>query len=285
MRKNLLLFGAFVGTFLLASCSGGSKSKPVYSAADVKEASEVIQYYGTSLEVLKNVVKGKDVNAVLGYMEQQGKAPQVPVVAPPFVSEKDTMELMNPGTYFSEEVRMNLKENYAGLFRSRDQFYATFDKYLAFVKAKKQAEANQLLEVNYQLSVEMTEYKQNIFDILAPVVEQAENVILSDNPLKEQLTAVRKMDASMRSIVNLYTRKHVMDGLRLDLKIAELSKEVNAAKKIPEVTGHSEEMKSFQVYLSESEAFLQKVQKNRATGQYSDEDYEMLSSAYETSMI
>lgn len=285
MRKNLLLFGALVSTFLLVSCGSGSKSKPAYSAADVKEASEVIQYYGISLEVLKNVADGKNVNAVLGYMEQQGKAPQVPVVTPPFVSEKDTMELMNPGTYFNEETRMNLKENYVGLFRSRDRFYATFDKYLAYVKAKKQTEANQLLEVNYQLSVEMTEYKQNIFDILSPVVEQAESVILSDNPLKEQLIAVRKIDVTMRSIVNLYTRKHVMDGLRLDLKIAELSKEVEAARKIPEVTGHAEEMKSFQSYLSEAETFLGKVQKTRAGGQYSDEDYEMLSSAYETSMI
>lgn len=285
MRKNLLLFGALVVTFLFASCGGGGKSKPVYNAADVKEASEVIQYYGISLEVLKNVAKGKDVNAVLGYMEQQGSAPQVPAVTPPFVSEKDTMELMNPGTCFSKEVRASLKENYAGLFRSRDRFYATFDKYLAYVKAKKQSEANQLLEVNYQLSVEMTEYKQNIFDILSPVVEQAENVILSGNPLKEQLTAVRKIDTSMRSIVNLYTRKHVLDGLRLDLKIGELSNELDAAKKLPEVTGHTEEMKSFHTYLSEAETFLHEVQKLRGTGQYSDEDYEMLSSAYETSMI
>lgn len=285
MRKNLLLFGALVGTFLLASCGGGNQKKPAYSAADVKDASQVIQYYGTSLEVLKHVADGKDINAVLGYMEQGGKAPQIPDIAPPFVSEKDTMELMHPGTYFNEETQVNLKQNFAGLFRTRDQFYATFDKYLAYVKAKKQAEADKLLEVNYQLSTEMTEYKQNIFDILSPFVANAESIILADNPLKEQLTAVRKIDATMRSIVNLYTRKHVVDGLRLDVKISELGSEIEAAKKLPEVTGHEGEMKSFQAYLVQAEDFLNKVQAARGTGQYTEADYEMLTSTYGLSMI
>lgn len=285
MRKKILLFGALVGTFMLASCGGGSSKKPVYSAADVEAASQVIQYYGTSLEVLKNVDKGKDINAVLGYMEQRGKAPQIPGIAPPLISEKDTVELMNPGTYFNEETQANLKLNYAGLFRTRDQFYATFDKYLAYVKANKQAEANKLLEVNYQLSTEMTEYKQNIFDILSPFVANAESIILADNPLKEQLTSVRKIDATMRSIINLYTRKHVADGLRLDVKTTELGNEIAAAKKLPEVSGHEGEMKSFRAYLAEAEAFLNKVQKARGTGQFFDADYEMLTSAYEASMI
>lgn len=74
MKKNLLFFGALVSAFLLASCSGGSKSKaPVASTADIENATEVIKYYNTSLGVLKDMVKEKDVNAVLDYMEQKEK--------------------------------------------------------------------------------------------------------------------------------------------------------------------------------------------------------------------
>lgn len=285
MKKNLVLSGVLVGLFLLASCGGGSKKETTYSAADVKDANEVIQYYGTSLEVLGNVAGGKNINAVLGYMEQEGKAPEVPVVAPPFVPEKDTMMLMNPGIYFNEGTRQALKENYAGLFRSRAQFYANFDQYLTYVKAKKQAEANKLLDTAYQLSTEMTEYKQNVFDILSPAVAQAERVILLGNPLEEQLVSVRKIDATMWSIVNLYTRKHVADGVRLDLKIGELSDELNAARRLPAIAGHDAEVKSFEVYLSEAEAFLRMVKQARGTGKFTNEDYEILNNAYAASMI
>ena len=96
MRKNLLCFAALISAFLFASCSGGSKSVSA-TTADVENAAEVIQYYNTSLNVLSNMVKEKDVNAVLGYMEQKGKVPTVLAIAPPAVSEKDTFALMNPG--------------------------------------------------------------------------------------------------------------------------------------------------------------------------------------------
>ena len=169
MRKNLLCFAALISAFLFASCSGGSKSKSVSATtADVENAAEVIQYYNTSLNVLSNMVKEKDVNAVLGYMEQKGKVPTVLAIAPPAVSEKDTLALMNPGSCFNEATRQNLKQSYVGLFNARTKFYANFDRYLSYLKAKDYSKADKLLDVNYQLSKEMAEYKQNVFDILSP---------------------------------------------------------------------------------------------------------------------
>ena len=44
---------------------------------------EVIKYYNTSLGVLKDMVKEKDVNAVLDYMEQKGKTPALSAIVPP----------------------------------------------------------------------------------------------------------------------------------------------------------------------------------------------------------
>lgn len=286
MKKNLLFFGALVSAFLLASCSGGSKSKaPVASTADIENATEVIKYYNTSLGVLKDMVKEKDVNAVLDYMEQKGKVPALTAIAPPTVVAKDSATVMNPGDYFNRETRQNLVQNYAGLFKARAEFYANFDTYLSYLKKKDVTKAKQLLEANYQLSTQMSEYKQNVFDILSPFTEQAEQVLLADSPLKEQIMSVRKMSATMQSILNLYARKHMMDGPRIDLKVAELTKQLDAAKKLPAVNGHESEMKSYQTFLSQVEIFIKQVQKAREKGEYSDADYDMLTSAYETSII
>ena len=287
MRKILLCFVVLASAFWFTSCSGGSKNKAVSATmtADVENAAEVIQYYNTSLNVLGSMVKEKDVNAVLGYMEQKGKAPTLLAIAPPAVSEKDTLALLNPGNCFNEATRQNLKQSYAGLFDARTKFYANFDRYLSYLKAKEYAKADKLLDVNYRLSKEMAEYKQNVFDILSPFTEQAEQVILADNPLKDQIMAIRKMSSTMQSIINLYARKPVFEGARIDHKLIELKKQLEAARKLPAVTGNESAMKSYQAFLNQVEIFIGKVQKVREKAEYTDADYEMLTSAYETSII
>ena len=84
MKKKFLLFGALVGALLLSSCSGGSKKQTVSSESteELDDASKVINYYHMSLAVLRHVANAKDINAVLGYMEQTGKVPEVEPIAP-----------------------------------------------------------------------------------------------------------------------------------------------------------------------------------------------------------
>ena len=275
MKKNILLFGALIGAFLLVSCSGGNKKQAASSVTpeDLDNASKVINYYHTSLIVLRHVANAKDVNAVLGYMEQTGKVPEV--------SARDTAELMDPGDYFNIQVRQNLKQSYRGLFSARAQFYDNFNKFLSYKQAKETAKAGKLLDENYRLSVEMSEYKQVIFDILSPLTEQAEKELLADEPLKDQIMAMRKMSGTVQSIMNLYSRKHVLEGARIDVKMAELKKELEAAKKLPAVTGYDEEQKNYYSFLSSVESFMKDMQKARDKGAYSDADYNAMSEAYE----
>lgn len=284
MKKRILLLGALAGVFLLVSYSGGNKKQATVSTVtpeELDDASKVINYYHTSLIVLRHVANAKDMNAVLGYMEQTGKVPEVAPIAPPEISARDTAELMNPGDYFNAEVRQNLVQNYKGLFASRAQFYANFDKFLSYRQSKNTEETAKLLKENYRLSVEMSEYKQVIFDILSPLTEQAEKELLVDEPLKEQIMAMRKMSGTVQSIMNLYSRKHAMDGMRIDVKMAELKKELEAAKKLPTVTGYEEELKNYHSFLSTVELFIKDMQKARNKGAYSDADYKALSAAYE----
>ena len=81
-----------------------------------------------------------------------------------------------------------------------------------------------------RLSVEMSEYKQVIFDILSPLTEQAEKELLADEPLKDQIMAMRKMSGTVQSIMNLYSRKHVLEGARIDVEDGRIEERTRSCK-------------------------------------------------------
>ena len=278
MGKNLLILGAFVSALMLASCVGGKKETVTYTPEEIADAGQVMKYYDASLALLKNVVKERDVNAVLGYMEQKTEVPMFSYIMSPVISKKDSAEVMLPGECFGADVRQNLIQNYAELFQSRNQFYANFNKYLSLLKEKKTEGMVDLLNDNYELSVVMSECKQNIFDILSPIASNAQRVLLAENPVKEQIIAMKSMSTTMQSIINLYARKHVEDKSRLDLKIMELRLQLDAAEKLPVVKGHEEESEKFKDFLSKTEGFLKIVQDARQKNSYADEDFEEISS-------
>ena len=278
MGKNLLVLSVWVSVLMLASCVGSKKETVTYTPEEIADAGQVMKYYDASLALLKNVVKERDVNAVLGYMEQKTEVPMFSYIMSPVISKKDSAEVMLPGECFGADVRQNLIQNYAELFQSRNQFYANFNKYLSLLKEKKTEGMADLLNDNYELSVVMSECKQNIFDILSPIASNAQRVLLAENPVKEQIIAMKSMSTTMQSIINLYARKHVEDKSRLDLKIMELRLQLDAAEKLPVVKGHEEEAEKFKDFLSKTEGFLKIVQDARQKNSYADEDFEEISS-------
>lgn len=278
MGKNLLVLSVWVSVLMLASCVGSKKETVTYTPEEIADAGQVMKYYDTSLALLKNMVKERDVNAVLGYMEQKTEVPMFSYIMSPVISKKDSAEVMLPGECFGADVRQNLIQNYAELFQSRNQFYANFNKYLSLLKEKKTEGMADLLNDNYELSVVMSECKQNIFDILSPIASNAQRVLLAENPVKEQIIAMKSMSTTMQSIINLYARKHVEDKSRLDLKIMELRLQLDAAEKLPVVKGHEEESENFKDFLSKTEGFLKIVQDARQKNSYADEDFEEISS-------
>ena len=278
MGKNLLVLSVWVSVLMLASCVGSKKETVTYTPEEIADAGQVMKYYDASLALLKNVVKERDVNAVLGYMEQKTEVPMFSYIMSPVISKKDSAEVMLPGECFGADVRQNLIQNYAELFQSRNQFYANFNIYLSLLKEKKTEGMVDLLNDNYELSVVMSECKQNIFDILSPIASNAQRVLLAENPVKEQIIAMKSMSTTMQSIINLYARKHVEDKSRLDLKIMELRLQLDAAEKLPVVKGHEEESENFKDFLSKTEGFLKIVQDARQKNSYADEDFEEISS-------
>ena len=180
MKKNLLLYGVFLCALSISSCSDGSKSSHVMdsSSMSVENANEVMKYYDTSLKILKDLVNENEIKAVLGYLDQKMPVDSLPVVSQPVVSVQDTVFVSNPGNYFSENDRQNLKENYGRLFRSISAFYENYKTYRLYMqdqsyKKDNNALADKIRKEELLLSIALSEYKQVIFDILTPIVEGA----------------------------------------------------------------------------------------------------------------
>lgn len=183
MKKNLLLYGVFLCALSLSSCSGNTKNKQIDgSVMSVESAGEVMKYYDTSLRVLKDLVNEDSIRAVLGYMDKKEAADLLPLVSQPVVAVQDTMLVAHPGTYFSEEDRRNLEDNYTRLFRSVSAFYENYGTYRLYMEEKgyekdNYALADKVKKEELLLSIALSEYKQVIFDILSPMVEGAKTVL------------------------------------------------------------------------------------------------------------
>lgn len=273
-EKDFNVCGNVAVIFVLAACGNGvqKKTSEKYSVAEVEQAGQVMKYYNTSLALLKNLVLEKDVNSILGYMEQGGNAPMLATVIPPVFSQKDSASVVNPGTYFDEEARRNLKQNFMQLFQTRRQFYTNFNQYLSLLKVKNKIAADKLLPANYRLSVEMAEYKENILDVLSPFAEGAQKVLLNDNPMKEQILAMNRMSVTMQGVLQQCMRKPAPDMPRLDMKMMKLVIQLDIAKRLPIVEGHPQEMKTFRDFLANAETFIREVQHIKAQGSYTADE-------------
>lgn len=88
MKKNLLLYGVFLGAFSLSSCSGNAKNKEMIdNGMSMESANEVIRYYDTSLKVLKDLINGDSIKAILGYIDKTEGTDMLPIVPQPALYE------------------------------------------------------------------------------------------------------------------------------------------------------------------------------------------------------
>lgn len=273
-----MLIGTLAIVLLFAYCGGGAhkENSENYSSIEVEHAQQVMTYYTTAMTLLKNVVVEKDIRAVLGYMEQGTDAPTLTAIAPPAFSQKDSAYIVNPGPYFGEEVRKSLRQSFHQLFKARRKFYATFDRYITSLKSDDKTQADKLLPQAYELSEEMWEYKEDIVETLYPLTDDAQKILLNDNPMKEQLLAMKRMDATMQSIIALCRRKPAPNMARLDMKMAKLVIQLDIARHLPAVERQPEEMKSFYRYLDDVDAFIKDVQHIKTKGSYDETDMAML---------
>ena len=88
MKKNLLLYGVFLGALSLSFCSGNGKNKEMTdNGMSMESANEVIRYYDTSLKVLKDLINGDSIKAILGYIDKTEGTDMLPIVPQPALYE------------------------------------------------------------------------------------------------------------------------------------------------------------------------------------------------------
>lgn len=192
MKRNLLLYGVFLCALSVSSCSGTKNNQAVdNNSMSVENANEVIKYYDISSKVLKNLVNENEIKAALGCLDRKLSADSLPVLSKPMVTAQDSIFVVNPGDYFIEEDRQNLKENYERLFRSISAFYKNYESYRTYMQNKgykkdNYALADKIRKEELLLSVALSEYKQVIFGILNPIVEGAKTILTPMEGVKKK---------------------------------------------------------------------------------------------------
>lgn len=280
--KKMLLCLAIAGVALLSSCGGNGSSNGSMSTDD---ANSIIDYYNASLEVMKKAYNSKNREAILEYMQKQKQSVFRPTVSGnPLLHPRDTTMVLNPGSYFSKGVADSLTACYRAYFNAGKKMYDNYNEYQAYLKAEdykddKYAKAIRLYEENKKLNDEISAAKTGIFTILAPLAEQAEEVCLTGNPLKDQIMAAKQIFNTMETLIEDFVADKV-DTNAIEANYAELEKEVAAARNIPAV-GSAYQKTSYTKFLNEVEAFMGVLRKAKRDNKFNESNYKDLTRAYE----
>ena len=283
----LLLFA-----LLLVGCTG-KKNTPTsidfsgsYSKADINNAQQVITYYENSIALLKSMVPEKDINAIIAFMDKGDvNTNTYPSISLPAISEEQLAALMNPGACFDTETRETLKLNYAYLFEVVLKFHKNYDYYLSNASDMTSEQKWENDKLANQLGLEISEYKQQIYDALAPAIDDAFFIVLENSISRKQTMLMKQMDLNMLSILNLYARKGLADGRLIDKHADHLQNELDQAKQLKIVGDDDTSIQLYLEYLQAVDLFLNQTRLVRQDIEFSEDSYDMLSSAYATAVI
>lgn len=237
------------------------------------------------MKVMQTTASESGVNAIIAYINNYGKDVDLPFVAMPDLTEGELAALMNPGSCFDEQVRVSLKNTYANLFTAIQKFRVNFENYSAYEGVMTQPQNNEYLDTAKQLGGEIMHYKQQIYEVLQPIVDNAFLMALSNSPSDAQIMAVKTINLDMLSVLNLYNRRFIVSEVRLDSHINKLSQDIEKALNIPAIPNDEEMNAKFKQFLNAAQNFLNQMKAIGNDNIYTDERYEALISAYGTSII
>lgn len=184
MKRSLISYAILLCILTLTACSTQSKKTQLEEEVTMsrQDAQDILKYYDLSLSSLKNWVNTDQIKEVMTYLDAKGDTTNLPFIEAPQISAADTTYLVNPGNYFDNVNRKNLKENYKRLFPTITAFYENYNTYRLYMQNKdykndNYALADKIRKEELILSISLTEYKSVVYDILTPLVKQANNTI------------------------------------------------------------------------------------------------------------
>lgn len=269
MKRKLFLLAIFASSLLLASC-GGNGSGPRSDAADSRE---IIGYYNKALEVFRYGYTAEKAGEVFEYMDNKGRALVAPIIIQPNMY-RDSAVMTAPGDCFGKAAGDSLtalfREYYAASERI-DKNYAAFKAYLKAEDYKDDdwAEGKRLAQQTREAAERIADARGQILGIISGPADEAEMVLMKDNPFKEHVMLSKKIFARMEKVMETVSAEEV-DEKALTADYSALEQLVKEGRELPAVKDRESEMRSYNEYLDEVDGFLGEVRKARREGRYTE---------------
>lgn len=271
-----------VSLLLLASCGGKGKDAASMDYG-LEEANEVISYYNTSIDITKKMVDMGEISKIIDYMQKNGKTLVAPVVIRTPVSATDTTALLNPGDCFPSSAADSLKMYYRRFFDVSKRLYANYDTYRDYIKAEdykddNYAKGNEICKEEKELAEQIPGLRSQIYALLTPYADKAEEATLMDNPLKDHILAGKALIFEIEKTLELYSPKAKKEDLQAAYDAVNAKKE--AASKLEKKADFQSEMSNYDNLLKYVDKFLGELRKQLRDGKFTEDGYNDLVSEY-----
>ena len=266
-----------VSLLLLASCGGKGKDAASMDYG-LEEANEVISYYNTSIDITKKMVDMGEISKIIDYMQKNGKTLVAPVVIRTPVSATDTTALLNPGDCFPPSAADSLKMYYRRFFDVSKRLYANYDAYRAYIKAEDYAKGNEICKEEKELAEQIPGLRSQIYALLTPYADKAEEATLMDNPLKDHILAGKALIFEIEKTLELYSPEAKKEDLQAAYDAVNAKKE--AASKLEKKADFQSEMSNYDNLLKYVDKFLGELRKQLRDGKFTEDGYNDLVSEY-----
>ncbi len=270
--KKLFLIASVAVTMFSASCygSGNVSSDDIDEPDSVyvtskQEAKEVIDYYNKLIAALESNYDREQFGMI---MECMG-ADDVSVPAP----DVDTTglwatvsDLIPAPEIVNDELRKNLEYQIMRWFAAGKRFVDNYSRFVEYrnnreYKKDNWALSDSLFEENNILGYNVFNARSEAINIIQPLVDSADEVLLDGNPFKEHVVAGKKILSVTERIVKL-VQQDDFDSSHAQSLYDELCADISEAAAIKPVSGADMAAFHYQNFLEYAGSFRDEFKKS-----------------------
>ena len=160
---------------------------------------------------------------------------------------------------------------------------ANYDAYRAYIKAEdykddNYAKGNEICKEEKELAEQIPGLRSQIYALLTPYADKAEEATLMDNPLKDHILAGKALIFEIEKTLELYSPEAKKEDLQAAYDAVNAKKE--AASKLEKKADFQSEMSNYNNLLKYVDKFLGELRKQLRDGKFTEDGYNDLVSEY-----
>lgn len=296
--KKIILVLAIMSTLLLACNSNSSKKKNTKNENGQEAASELINFHNNALSLYKNYDEHyiSEVREYLDKAEEfvlkvENNEIAIKPSHPTFFSISSNQTSLKIPSTFGDKV--NEVEKQLNTIKKSAENTRTFcDDLTTYINAEDYKDDNgrKLQILKNKISEETKLFKlsgENLFSIITPIVTKAEEKLLEEHPLKENILSSKKLltliDDFTTEVVT-EVENNIYDETKLQTQYNAIESQLNINKNIPVNKKANDKRSNFNNFNKRATSFLgaarkllRTANKNRA---FNNRDYLDLKSEY-----